>query len=425
MIQENDICKLSYKILARKESVFSGDYNASREALAKAIKGTRILVIGGAGSIGSWTVKELVKYSPKTIHIVDLSENSLVEIVRDYRSSTFSSRHPERSPEGEVEGSSTIKEIEEFKTFPIDYGSINMLRFLNVREPYDFVMNFAALKHVRSEKDVATLLQMVDVNVAKMDQFVSWLVEYNKCKKYFAVSTDKAANPVNFMGASKRMMEHTIFNCGGKMAVTSSRFANVAFSNGSLLEGFLHRINKKQPISLPEKTKRFFITLEEAAQICTIGAVLGKNKHILIPKFTSNDNLIELEEIGEKVLDYFGYKSRKYTDEFEAKENIESDIKEGYYPMLLTKLNTSGEKPYEEFVSIGEKTTEIGMKSLEAVLYKTFDDVSLLKIAIRKLKGIIDDPETKVTKSLVAEIFKKIIPEFDHIETGKDLDSRM
>jgi FlaA1/EpsC-like NDP-sugar epimerase len=342
--------------------------------------------------------------------VVDQNENDLAELVRYLRNKI-----------GDL--SST-----DFRTFPLDFGSLIMFRFLTEMPAYDFVLNFAALKHVRSEKDVYSLLRMYDVNLVKAARFFGWLSKRQASFRYFCVSTDKAADPVNLMGASKHLMERLIFSdefltCSTQTAA-SARFANVAFSKGSLLESFLIRLNNRQPLAVPEKTLRYFISPEESGQICVLAAFCAPNRHVLIPALEAGSDLVELEEVADMVLHQFGLRPQRYKDELLAKDSVQVDLEKGCYPVLLTPLDTSGEKPYEEFVGDGEKTVDIGMTVLLGIEHEPKPTGPLMSF-IQFLEETMSRSETPITKGDIVERVKCLIPNFKHRETEKNLDERM
>lgn len=393
----------------RKESLFRHDIHENDNNLHTQIDKKSFLIIGGAGSIGSSTIHALLKYFPSAIHVVDISENNLAELVRDLR------------------GSRLLTNKLDFRALPIDYGSEVFHRFLLDQGSYDFIFNFSAIKHVRSEKDIYSVLQMIDTNVIKQARLLKWLQNSNKTSlRYFSVSTDKAANPVNLMGASKRIMEHVIFYGVKKIAaasVTSARFANVAFSDGSLLHGWIKRIEKKQPIPVPVETRRYFISLEESGQICLLAGVLGYNGQIIIPRLNVEE-LKELVPIAKEFITSKGFKPKEYIDELHAIENIENDMSEGFYPLLLTPLDTSGEKPFEEFVGEGEETVEIGMQQLLAVHYVPPEKRSIEKL-LNTVAELTSSVERSVSKGEIVKAMARVIPQLRHIETGKYLDERL
>jgi FlaA1/EpsC-like NDP-sugar epimerase len=401
---------LTNLVRGRIHDLFLSDFLARRKELQHTIGGSRVLVIGGAGSIGAATISNLITFSPKALHVIDQNENSLAELVRDLRSST--------------EGLPVL----DFLALPLDFGSTLMRRFLAEMSPYDIVMNFAALKHVRSEKDIYSLLQMLDTNVIKQACFLRWLSETQSAVRYFCVSTDKAANPVNLMGASKRLMEHVIFSDeiirNSKIQVTSARFANVAFSAGSLLDGFLNRLEKHQPLAVPQHAQRYFISLREAGLICLLAAICVPHGHILIPRLSKRNDLRNLESVAKAILRYHDYEPEIYYDETEARTRVRMDIEKGLYPLLLTQLDTDGEKLHEEFVGAGESTVEVGMTSLLGVRYSPARHGSCLAI-LNRLEQIVTSKDIVVTKREIVDWLSETIPQFLHLETGKSLDERM
>jgi FlaA1/EpsC-like NDP-sugar epimerase len=400
---------LSSLATGRSRSLFSHDIDGNDEKLHARIDGRRFLIIGGAGSIGSATIRALLQYSPGTVHVVDISENNLAELVRDLR------------------GSQALSGRVDFRALPIDYGSGVFRRYLQDMEPYDFIFNFAAIKHVRSEKDIYSVLQMLDTNVVKQARLLDWLKASGKADlRYFSVSTDKAANPVNLMGASKRIMEHVMFRGGAGMpgmTAASARFANVAFSDGSLLHGWIKRMEKKQPVPVPVETRRFFISLEESGHICLLSGVLGEDGRIMIPRLNEVE-LKELVPIAREFIFSRGFRCREYDDEQLAIDSVGKDMAEGFYPLLLTPLDTSGEKPFEEFVGEGEQAMEIGMKELLAVAYAPPEEGSIERF-IHDAGEYVSTWEQGVSKGEIVEAMARVIPQLRHAETGKCLDERL
>jgi FlaA1/EpsC-like NDP-sugar epimerase len=399
---------ISQVATGRACDLFLPDVQANQDRLRAAIEARRVLVIGAAGSIGSATTKALAQFGPASLHTMDQNENGLVELVRDLRNSGLN--------------------LGDFRALPLDYGSSVTGRFLREVPPYDLILNFAALKHVRSEKDVYSLTQMLTTNVIKQFQLMEWLSRLDFHNRYFSVSTDKAANPVSLMGASKRLMEHVIFtdemSAGRRAGVASARFANVAFSDGSLLDSFTRRIQKRQPIAVPRNTYRYFISLGEAAHICLLAAVCAPPKSILIPRLEASRDLHELETVATALLRHRGLVPERYELEDEARAAVQRDLARGRYPLLLSPLDTSGEKGVEEFVGRTEETFEIGMAELLAVKYRPDSDVSISGWIAQLRAALADDDNPPTKRSLVA-MLTAILPQLRHHETGKWLDDRM
>ncbi|HLO75852.1 MAG TPA: polysaccharide biosynthesis protein [Magnetospirillum sp.] len=401
---------LQFLATGRTESCFAQDFAACRQELKDALSGKRVLVVGGAGSIGSAAVEVLTEFSPKSLHVVDQSENSLVEVVRNLRS----------RPEG--------VDVEDLRTLPLDYGTPIMRAFLRANGPYDAVFNFAALKHVRSEKDPYSLLQMLETNISKQVRFMSWLRDTGFSGRYYCVSTDKAANPVSLMGASKRLMEHVMFSSeavsGFTATTTSARFANVAFSNGSLPQAFLMRHRVGQPMAVPAGVRRYFISHREAAEISLLSWLRGSQGNIAIPTFSPEEGLVLLQDVAENTIRHLGFEPRHYDDEDKARRCAAADIAAGFYPLLVTPLDTAGEKPYEEFVGDGEKTVDLGLKDVVAVDYLPAPTGTLGPM-IQYLDRVIRGEEEMPKKEDVVRLVAACIPQFHHIETGRNLDQRM
>ena len=370
-------------------SLFSDDVREHAHALREAIEGSRVLVIGGAGSVGSATVKELLQRAPACVHVVDPDENGLVELIRDLRS--------RREGLGATE----------LRTLPLDVGSSTMRRFLVDGERYDHVLDFAALKHVRSEKDPHSLIALLGTNVVKTARLLHWLDDGSPYR-FFAVSTDKAASPAGLMGASKRIMEHAIFSGEvvprNAITATSARFANVAFSNGSLL--------------------RFFVTIAQSGWICLLGAALTPAGHLVVPRPGVGVVELELADVAARVLEHHGFQPSPYDDEKEARASMAADRARGRYPLLLTPRDTSGEKPSEIFVGEGEETVEIGYRDLMGVPYRGAEAGALTHF-ISEMEALIADPLRPVDKEALVALIETVVPELRHVETGKTLDDRM
>jgi FlaA1/EpsC-like NDP-sugar epimerase len=397
--------ELSSLTTGRKSSLFSEDIANYDDQIRNTISGRRILVTGGAGSIGGATLELIFRYAPAAVHVIDLAENGLVELVRDFRS------RPDRLVSGE------------FRLLPIDYGSPATERLLQSEPTYDVVLHFAAHKHVRSEKDVPSVIQMLDTNVVKMHRFTRWLQKHGHGQRYFAVSTDKAANPTSLMGASKRLMEHVLFSIRGPQSVvTSTRFANVAFSNGSLLQGFLYRLARRQPLAVPREVRRYFVSPSEAAEICLLSAAAAADGHVTFPHLDPNEHLRPLVDIAAALLQHIGLQPSFYDDEIEACRAVETELARSHYPVLLTPLDTSGEKPYEEFIAADEKPAATGFASLRALRY--VPPPVPLGPALEFLNDITANADVRLEKADITRQIALVVPGLQHIETGRNLDDR-
>ena len=361
------------------------------------------MVIGGAGSIGQALTREIFKRNPKKLHVVDISENNMVELVRDLRSTI-----------GYGSG--------EFKTFAVDCGTVEFEALFKVEGPYDYVFNLSALKHVRSESDPFTLMRMIMTNVFNTVKTLQMAKEMG-AKKYFCVSTDKAANPVNMMGASKKIMEMFLMRESLSQEISMARFANVAYSDGSLLHGFNQRFMKKQPFSAPNDVKRFFITPQESGELCLLSGLLGKNREIFFPKLDEKLNLITFSEIAFRYLRERGYDPKECESEDEARNSVEELISKKKWPCYFFKSDTTGEKDFEEFFTDSEDLDTKRFDTVGIILNKPeFDSI--------KLDGFINGIEAlrergNWDKDEIVKLYFSLLPEFAHKETGKYLDQRM
>jgi FlaA1/EpsC-like NDP-sugar epimerase len=396
---------LDARVVGRETSLFAQDIAAHRTRIADGIAGRRVLVVGGAGSIGSMTTRLLLEYAPAAVHVIDQSENYLAELVRDIRSSSGDARNVD------------------LRLWPIDYGGPIAERVIRTEAPYDVVMNFAALKHVRSEKDVYALLQMLDTNIVRQAHFLELIGARGGTTRYFGVSTDKAANPSSLMGATKRLMEAVLFGSAPRdTTVTSARFANVAFSNGSLLQAWLRRLALGQPLAVPRETRRYFVTLREAGEICLLASTLGDAGEIFIPRLDPLKHLQLLDDVARRVIELHGFVGAPFEDEGEARQAVASHAKSGRWPLLLTPLDTGGEKPYEEFVGDGERAHDVGLAQLRAVRHT---GGPLDPAFIPGLRRVINDAGTATSKAALASAIASVIPSFRHADSGKHLDQRM
>lgn len=391
------------ELIGRTNHLFTRDIANFESELSDKVVNSNFLIIGGAGSIGQAVTKEIFKRNPKKLHVVDISENNMVELVRDIRSSL-----------GYING--------EFKTFALDAGAFEYDALIKADGKYDYVLNLSALKHVRSEKDPYTLMRMVEVNILNTIKTIQQSRDHGT-QKYFCVSTDKAANPVNMMGASKRIMELFLMRESRSIDISTARFANVAFSDGSLLHSFNQRILKKQPIVAPNDIKRYFVTPQESGELCLMSCLMGENRDIFFPKLSEDLHLITFSEIAVKYLEMMGYEAHSCSSEDEARELVDILPQDGKWPCLFTESDTTGEKDFEEFFMEGE-TLDL----------KRFENLGIVKSDLsfeeEKLNYFLENiynmqKNISWTKSDVVKLFNEMLPGFNHKETGKYLDSKM
>ena len=322
------------KLIGRTNHLFEDEISNRSKELEELVSNSRFLVIGGAGSIGQAVTREIFKRNPLTLHVVDISENNMVELVRDVRSTL-----------GYIDG--------DFRTFAIDCGSNEYRALMNAHEGYDYVLNLSALKHVRSEKDPFTLMRLIEVNILNTIKTVQ-MAKVQDVKKYFCVSTDKAANPVNMMGASKRIMEMFLMRDSESIKISTARFANVAFSDGSLLHGFNQRFTKQQPITAPNDIRRYFVTPQESGELCLMSCLLGENRDIFFPKLSEHLHLTTFSNIAECYIKNLNYEPYHCSTEQEARDRSAELIKSRRWPCYFFKSDTSGEKDFEEFFTSEE-----------------------------------------------------------------------
>ena len=391
------------ELIGREKELFIQDIDNYEKELKEIVSSSSFLVIGGAGSIGQAVVKEIFKRSPLKLHVVDISENNLVEVVRDLRSSY-----------GYIDG--------DFQTFALDIGSIEYDAFIESDGKYDYVLNLSALKHVRSEKDPYTLMRMINVNVFNTEKTLQQSIDKG-VKKYFCVSTDKAANPVNMMGASKRIMEMFLMRKSKDIKISTARFANVAFSDGSLLHGFDQRIKKKQPIVAPNDIKRYFVIPKESGELCLMSCIFGENRDIFFPKLSEKLDLISFADIAIKYLKELGYEAYLCKDEDEARKLTETLPQQGKWPCLFSASDTTGEKDYEEFFTSKEILDMVRFENLGVIKNQLNFDSEKLDFFTKRIQGFKENKEW--TKDEIVDLFFTMIPDFGHKETGKYLDSKM
>ena len=398
---ENFIAKYVTK---RPESMFQADLHTHQPALIKAIEGKSVLVIGGAGSIGSSYIKALLPFKPKSLVVVDISENGLTELTRELRST------------------SAFTVPTDYVTYPMNYADDTFVKMFKARGGFDIVANFSAHKHVRSEKDKYSVEALLKNNVVNAKKFLDLLCDYPP-KHFFCVSTDKAANPVNIMGGSKKIMEDMIMAYAHKFPITTARFANVAFSNGSLPAGFLERIAKNQPLSAPSDVTRYFVSPEESGQICLMACILGTTGQIYFPKL-KKEQVLTFSEIATQLLKELDYASLECKSEAEAIAKAESRKEtDKWYPVYFSTSDTTGEKPYEEFYTEGEQVTLDKYSSLGVISLQSFKKITEIESFIDKLTQLFDNPATE--KKDITLLMKTFLVNFDHQETGRYLDSKM
>jgi FlaA1/EpsC-like NDP-sugar epimerase len=395
-------------LIGREKELFIDDINTYAHQLSEIVSSSSFLVIGGAGSIGQAVTKEIFKRKPRKLHVVDISENNMVELVRDIRSSF-----------GYIDG--------DFQTFALDIGSVEYDAFIHSDGKYDYVLNLSALKHVRSEKDPFTLMRMIDVNIFNTDKTLQQAIQKGT-KKYFCVSTDKAANPVNMMGASKRIMEMFVMRKSQKINVSMARFANVAFSDGSLLHGFNQRLEKNQPIVAPNDIKRYFVTPKESGELCLMSCIFGENRDIFFPKLSENLHLITFADIAVRYLKEKGYEPYLCENEDEARNffihNAKSKIQNPkQWPCLFTASNTTGEKDFEEFFTDNETLDMERFHNLGVIKNDPVYDESKLNHFTETIDQMKADK--RWTKDQIVDLFFEMIPDFTHKEIGKYLDGKM
>jgi len=392
-----------FSLINRKSDLLLSDINYFKRELDDIVKKSSFLIIGGAGTIGQAVSKEIFERNPKKIHIVDINENNLTELVRDIRSSF-----------GYIKG--------EFRTYALDIGSLEYDAFIKSDGIYDYVLNLSALKHVRSEEDPYTLMRMIDVNIFNTEKTIKQAIKKGS-KKYFCVSTDKAANPINMMGASKRIMEMFLMRRSLDINISTARFANVAFSDGSLLFGFNQRIEKNQPIVAPNDIKRYFITPKESGEICLMSCIFGENRDIFFPKLSNDLHLESFSDIATEFLKLKGFEPFFCSSENEARELVKTLTQNGKWPLLLSKSDTMGEKDFEEFYTDKEILDMDRFKNLGVIKNKAeFNNIQLdnFEEAIFEIKSHMDWNK----QSIVNEFFK-ILPNFAYNDIGKYLDGKM
>lgn len=406
---------LDQRVIGRTTSYFGDDLAAAADELSDRIRGSRILIIGGAGSIGFQTIRIVAAFEPALIHVVDHNENGLAELVRALRASA------------------DLPRLHDLLTLPFDYGGGPFRLWLASNGvEYDHVLNFAALKHVRSEKDPFSILAMLETNVVHLDALSHLLARCSGLRRVFSVSTDKAANPTSMMGATKRLMEHALFHptqsWPADTEVASARFANVAFSNGSLLNGWQHRLTAHQPLACPEDTRRFFVSLEESGHLCTLVGFLGADRTVSVPALDPAAHLVLLSDVVVRFLEHHGYRAHFTREPDEAVRRVNELRADGRWPVLLTPLDTAGEKPYEEFVGDDEQAKDSRFATLREVGYVAPADPDSFPALIASVRDILDGTDQRsVTAERLKQLIAQVEPSFvgSHQSSTKSLDERI
>jgi len=393
------------EIIGRSRGLFHEDIQRHSAEVGEALGGARVLLIGGAGSIGKEIGKQLFQRHPAALHVVDLSENNLVELVRDLRSSL-----------GYGAGETLF--------LPLDMSSIEMRAFLSAQKPYDFVLNLAAMKHVRSEKDEFSLMRMIQTNV-----LATLETHRHACatgaRKYFAVSTDKASNPANLMGATKRIMEDVLFERDGRTLVSTARFANVAFSDGSLLHGFRQRFMARQPLSAPRDVRRYFVTGEESGLLCLASLVLGGQREIFFPKLNAGLDLLSFSTIAERFLQAQGFEAVPVASEEEARARVGELAARRRWPCYFFDSDTSGEKPFEEFHTAGDAVDWARFADIAVIAAPRLGPGEAARVAgfIAAIEGF--RARGSWNKAELVAAIAEACPDLDHVDTGRFLDQKM
>lgn len=395
---------ISQHVTHRQHSLFSGDIQNHFKEIESEVKGRSLLVIGGAGSIGSSFIKAILPFKPSKLVVIDLNENGLAELVRDIRSTNG------------------LYVPDEFRCYTLNFADPIFERIFREEEGFNIVANFSAHKHVRSEKDRYSVQALIENNDIKAKKLMDLLTVYPP-NHFFCVSTDKAANPVNIMGASKRIMEDMVMAYNKYFKVTTARFANVAFSNGSLPDSWIHRLQKKQPLAAPSDVKRYFVSPEESGQICMLACILGKHGEVFFPKL-GEDQMLTFSSICDKFIKANGLEKDPCSSDDEAKRKAAAlDWNDNKYPTVYFDSDTTGEKAYEEFYVPGEIIDMQRFQALGVIKQATHHEMAEVNRFFKKLERIFN--KDYFTKAEVVEAIKEFIPNFEHEEKGKNLDQKM
>lgn len=395
---------ISDHVTFRQESMFLKDIETNRDRIRQEVEGKRLCVIGGAGSIGSSFIRAILPFKPATLVVIDLNENGLAELTRDIRS---------------TEG---MYVPDDYRAYTLNFADPIFARIFREEKGFDIVANFSAHKHVRSEKDKYSVQALIENNDIKAKKLMELLCEFPP-KHFFCVSTDKAANPVNIMGASKRVMEDMVMAYSKRFPVTTARFANVAFSNGSLPDGWVARMMKRQPLAAPSDIKRYFVSPEESGQICMLACILGNSGEVFFPKL-GEDQMITFSSFCGKFIETLGFKPKVCQSDEEAKQIAahRKDTDSGY-PVVYFKSDTTGEKGYEEFYVTGEKINMERFQALGVIEEYQHRDMAEVEDFFQRLEALFH--QDSFTKAEIVEALKQFLPNFEHEEKGKNLDQKM
>ena len=391
-------------VTGRSGSLFANDLAAHESQLGAGIEGRSVLVIGGAGTIGSSFIRALLPFRPARLVVVDISENGLTELTRDLRSTDEQYVPPV------------------YLTYPISFGDAVFERMLRAEGPFDVVAHFAAHKHVRSEKDRYSIEAMVENNVLSTARLLDLLLE-SPPEHFFCVSTDKAANPANVMGASKKLMEEAVLAYSAELPATTARFANVAFSNGSLPAGFLERLAKHQPLSAPSDVLRYFVSPEESGQLCLLACITGEPGDIFFPRL-EQPQMLTFSSIADALLERLGYEPVRCASEDEARELAASlGPEDARWPVYYFESDTSGEKGFEEFYTSTETVDWERFTALGVVKAHASQSIADIRQLGADLRAMFAQPE--LGKERIVAALARLVPTFHHVETGRSLDQKM
>jgi hypothetical protein len=349
-------------------------------------------------------VRELQSWHPACIDLVDTDENGLVDLVREAHASG-------------------VPFSRDSAIAALDFTGPEFAPFVRSRPIHDFVLNFAALKHVRSESDPFTAMRMLRVNALSHGAVLALLSE-RPPQRYFVVSSDKAVRPANLLGASKALMERLALARSAQVPFASARFANVAFSRGSLLDSFLQRLERAEPFAGPSDVRRYFIAREEAAELCLLGCCAIPAGAIVAPPQDERLTLQSFPEIAEKILQHFGFVPLPCTSAAEAVQRArDRKSLDPQWPCFFSPSNTSGEKPTEEFISPGEGWATDPQTGITIIHQPLRAPQSALDTTVSKLEHLLTGRQW--TRSDLIEAVRLAVPEFVHAESNGSLHQKL